>query len=53
MELIRSFHAMSHADPGSSISFDQYNVADIQNDANVGSSGIVAINTGANSYKNA
>ena len=47
MEVIRSFHAMSHADPGETISFDQYNTADIENDENIESTGITAIRTEA------
>ena len=45
MEVICSFHAMSHADPGGTIGFDQYNTSDIQNDANIGSTGITAVTT--------
>jgi hypothetical protein len=53
METLRSFHTLSHADPGSSITFDEYNVLDNGADAFVGNGGAVANATANNSYKNA
>ena len=53
-ETLRSFHALSHADCGASITFDEYNVCDFgTTDDFVGNGGIKVNNTGNNSYKNA
>jgi len=54
-EIMKSFHALNHAEYAGSLGSICYNVADAA-DTSVGDagtvSGVVAINTGANSYKN-
>ena len=53
IEIMRSQHALSHADVGGTIGFAQYNVWDASaNTTNIGSSGIAAISTTSNSYAN-
>ena len=53
IEIMRSQHALSHADVGGTIGFAQYNVWDASaNTTNIGCSGISTINTTSNSYAN-
>ena len=54
MEIVRSFHALSHVDMGCSIVFAEYNVVDgVTADLTVGNGGITAQKTLLNSCQNA